>query len=65
MFVRYCGFIVKKTVPNETTSQNNLSVLFRAIDKRIPPIRIRTSQAKSLLGNRIVVTIDSWPTTSG
>ncbi|KAI7900875.1 uncharacterized protein BX663DRAFT_515563 [Cokeromyces recurvatus] len=60
----YCGFIVKKTVPSETIANRTVSVLFRAMDKRIPPIRIRTSQASTLVGKRIVVSIDSWPTTS-
>jgi exosome complex exonuclease DIS3/RRP44 len=60
----YCGFIVKNSVPKQTTSQPSVNVVFRAIDKRIPPIRIRTSQANTLLGNRIVVSIDSWPSTS-
>ncbi|OAC99195.1 hypothetical protein MUCCIDRAFT_154095 [Mucor lusitanicus CBS 277.49] len=59
----YCGFIVKKTVPKNTTS-GPVGVMFRAMDKRIPPIKIRTSQAQSLVGNRIVVSIDSWPTNS-
>lgn len=34
------------------------------MDKRIPPIKIKTSQAHTLVGNRIVVSIDSWPTNS-
>ncbi|CEP19826.1 hypothetical protein [Parasitella parasitica] len=59
----YCGFIVKKTVPKNTTS-GPVGVMFRAMDKRIPPIKIKTSQAPTLVGNRIVVSIDSWPTTS-
>ncbi|RCI07022.1 exosome catalytic subunit dis3, partial [Rhizopus stolonifer] len=57
----YCGFIVKKTVPNDNRPA---SVLFRAIDRRIPAIRIKTAQAQNLVGKRIVVAIDSWPTTS-
>ncbi|KAI9331135.1 exosome complex exonuclease RRP44, partial [Pilaira anomala] len=41
------------------------TVIFRAIDRRIPPIKIRTAQASALVGNRIVVSIDSWPVNSG
>ena len=64
-FPSYCGFIVKNSAPSKTDSKASTNVIFRAIDRRIPPIRIRTAQASSLLGNRIVVAIDSWPTTSG
>ncbi|KAK9765188.1 exosome catalytic subunit dis3 [Basidiobolus ranarum] len=56
----YCGFIEKKSVRianNSTTPQN---VLFVPIDQRIPKIKIRTRQAHSLLGQRIIVSIDSW-----
>ena len=34
------------------------------MDKRIPKIRIRTRQATTLLGKRIVVSIDTWDRTS-
>ncbi|KAF7726252.1 exosome catalytic subunit dis3 [Apophysomyces ossiformis] len=60
----YCGFIVKKSVHSKKGSTAPESVLFRAIDRRIPAIRIKTAQAHGLLGNRIVVSIDSWPTNS-
>ena len=60
-FDSYCGFIVKKTIPNDNRPAN---VLFRAIDRRIPAIRIKTAQAQNLMGKRIVVSIDSWPITS-
>ncbi|GAA5803489.1 hypothetical protein EDC94DRAFT_565135 [Helicostylum pulchrum] len=61
----YCGFIVKNTAPSQGESKGPTNVIFRAIDRRIPPIKIRTSQASTLLGNRIVVAIDSWPVNSG
>lgn len=61
----YCGFIVKNSAPSQKDSKAATNVIFRAIDRRIPPIRIRTAQASSLIGNRIVVSIDSWPVTSG
>lgn len=60
----YCGFIVKNSVPTQKEAQTMTNVIFRAIDRRIPPIRIRTSQASNLVGNRIVVSIDNWFTTS-
>ncbi|KAI9020043.1 hypothetical protein CLU79DRAFT_756874 [Phycomyces nitens] len=60
----YCGFIVKKSVHSKPGSNAAESVIFRAIDRRIPAIKIRTSQAHTLLGNRIVVAIDAWPVNS-
>jgi exosome complex exonuclease DIS3/RRP44 len=46
----------------ETSTQTALqSVFFWSIDRRIPKIRIRTRQAKHLLGKRIMVAIDAWP----
>ncbi|KAI8146735.1 exosome complex exonuclease RRP44-like protein [Fennellomyces sp. T-0311] len=60
----YCGFIVKKSVHSNSGSTATENVLFRAIDRRIPAIKIRTSQAHSLLGARIVVAVDNWPVNS-
>ncbi|KAM9887840.1 hypothetical protein OXX79_013336, partial [Metschnikowia pulcherrima] len=34
------------------------------MDKVLPKIRIKTRKAKDLLGQRIVVTVDSWPSNS-
>lgn len=56
---------MKNTAPSQKDAQTATNVIFRAIDRRIPPIRIRTAQASALLGNRIVVAIDSWPVNSG
>ncbi|KAI9730497.1 MAG: exosome catalytic subunit dis3 [Cirrosporium novae-zelandiae] len=36
------------------------TVFLIPMDKRIPKIRIRTRQADELVGNRVLVTIDSW-----
>ncbi|RKP12857.1 hypothetical protein BJ684DRAFT_10893 [Piptocephalis cylindrospora] len=59
----YCGFIDRRTVKlDQTMSYQN--VLFFAMDRRLPKIRLRTRQAGLLLGQRIVVTIDSWAETS-
>ncbi|EED24279.1 exosome complex exonuclease exoribonuclease (Rrp44), putative [Talaromyces stipitatus ATCC 10500] len=51
--------------PSSTLSQGNSgrrqqSVFVLPMDKRIPKIRIRTRQAAELLGQRILVTVDSW-----
>lgn len=60
----YCGFISKKTIHGTEGSTIGQNVIFRAMDRRIPSIKIRTTQAHMLAGQRIVVSIDSWPTTS-
>lgn len=60
---QYCGFIDNRTVKTGTAvSWQN--VLFSAMDRRIPKIRIRTRQAGFLAGQRIIVAIDSWASTS-
>jgi hypothetical protein len=38
--------------------------LFVAAEKRIPRIRIETRQAEILKGQKIIVSIDSWPRSS-
>ena len=40
------------------------NVLFRAVDSKLPLIRIHTRQREALVGKRIVVTVDSWEPTS-
>lgn len=53
----YCGSIDRRTVrPNQSTQH----VVFIAMDRRIPRIRIRTRQAEHLAGQRVIVTMDDW-----
>ncbi|KAI9142132.1 exosome complex exonuclease RRP44 [Paraphysoderma sedebokerense] len=59
----YCGTLEKSSVRQTSTSQTQ-AVFFFPIDRRIPKIRIRTRQAPQLIGQRIIVTIDSWDRTS-
>eukprot|EP00004_Rigifila_ramosa_P023073 TRINITY_DN6420_c0_g1_i10.p1 TRINITY_DN6420_c0_g1~~TRINITY_DN6420_c0_g1_i10.p1 ORF type:complete len:986 (+),score=289.67 TRINITY_DN6420_c0_g1_i10:225-2960(+) len=54
---KYCGSIDPATVTSPTQ-------LFLPVDIRIPKIRIKTTQASVLVGNRITVTIDQWQKTS-
>nr|XP_002132066.1 exosome complex exonuclease RRP44 [Ciona intestinalis] len=51
----YCGILESFGSPEMTRH------LFTPAEKRIPRIRIETRQAKTLIGQRIVVAIDSWP----
>lgn len=45
-------------------ADGSATCIFVPMDKKIPPILIRTSQRERFLGQRIVVTIDSWPSYS-
>ncbi|XP_070553170.1 exosome complex exonuclease RRP44-like [Ptychodera flava] len=54
----YCGILQAPVVSKGTRH------LFIPAEKRIPKIRIETRQAETLLGQRIIVSIDSWPRTS-
>jgi len=38
--------------------------VFFPVDKKMHPVLIRTTQRERLLGQRIVVSVDSWPSTS-
>lgn len=51
----YCGVLSKSSKPQGTRH------LFIAAERRIPRIVIETRQADTLEGQRIVVSIDSWP----
>ena len=56
----YCGTIDKSSVKLTPSTTSAQFVFFWAMDRRIPKIRIRTRQALSLLGKRVIVSIDSW-----
>jgi len=48
----------------EEHTDGTFTCVFFAVDKRVPPILIRTSQRDRLMGQRILVAMDSWPATS-
>lgn len=52
---QYCGVLLP---PADKSSQR---VLFAPKEKTIPNVRIETRQLETLLGQQIVVAIDSWP----
>ncbi|ODQ78699.1 hypothetical protein BABINDRAFT_64373 [Babjeviella inositovora NRRL Y-12698] len=59
----YVGQIAPTSVSeNSGSAPSNCFVIL--MDKCLPKIRIRTRKAPELLGKRIVVAIDSWPSTS-
>ncbi|KAI9193160.1 uncharacterized protein BJ171DRAFT_431682 [Polychytrium aggregatum] len=59
----YCGTIDKKSVVM-TGGSGSQNVFFWSMDRRIPKIRIKTKQAISLVGKRIIVAVDGWPRNS-
>ncbi|XP_038055704.1 exosome complex exonuclease RRP44-like [Patiria miniata] len=54
----YCGVL------QPSNNMEGTRHLFMAAEKKIPKIRIETRQAASLQGQRIIVSIDSWPRNS-
>lgn len=45
-------------------ADGSCTCVFFPVDKKLPPILIRTTQRDRLIGQRIVVAIDSWPANS-
>lgn len=61
----YVGQIAPSSVSQDHDSGNVSKNCFVILmDKVLPKIRIRTRKAKELLGQRIVIAVDSWPSTS-
>lgn len=75
-FATYCGSIYSQSAGNssernEIAKQNEAehpdgttTCVFFPVDSKIPPILIRTTQRERLLGQRILVSMDSWPANS-
>lgn len=58
---QYVGNIDSASTSSSSQSGRRQQTVFvLPMDKKIPKIRIRTRQAAELLGQRILVTIDSW-----
>ncbi|EEP80962.1 mitotic control protein dis3 [Uncinocarpus reesii 1704] len=58
---QYVGNIDGGSFSAEASSGRRQQTVFVIpMDKRVPKIRIRTRQASELLGQRILITIDSW-----
>mmetsp|Transcript_14712 Transcript_14712/g.21010 ORF Transcript_14712/g.21010 Transcript_14712/m.21010 type:complete len:1218 (-) Transcript_14712:132-3785(-) len=45
-------------------TDGSMTCIFFAVDTRVPPIFVRTTQRDRLLNKRILVSIDSWPANS-
>ena len=77
-FSNYCGSIYSKssaaklsTERDEIASKHEMehadgstTCVFFPVDKKIPPILMRTTQRERLVGQRILVSMDSWPSHS-
>ncbi|KAJ1984510.1 exosome catalytic subunit dis3 [Dimargaris verticillata] len=57
----YCGHLDPKSLRIHGQSSAAQGVLFLPMDSRVPKIKVRTRQAHQLMGQRVVVNIDSWP----
>ena len=58
---QYVGHVDSGSTGSQSTSgRRQQTVFLLPMDKRVPKIRLRTRQASELLGQRILVTIDSW-----
>lgn len=61
----YVGQIAPSSVSiDEDTGNASKTCFVILMDKALPKIRIKTRRGKELLGQRIVVTVDSWPSNS-
>jgi exosome complex exonuclease DIS3/RRP44 len=58
-----CLFYSEGEVEVSNTAIPSTSMLFRAVDKRIPPVRILVSTLRraELTTNRLLVSVDNWP----
>lgn len=77
-FSNYCGSIYSKSSSNKMSTERDAiaskhevehadgstTCVFFPVDNKIPPILIRTSQRDRLIGQRILVSMDSWPSYS-
>lgn len=58
---QYVGQIAPNSVDSKSGGTQNVFVIL--MDKCLPKVRIRTRRANDLVDKRIVVSIDSWPST--
>lgn len=60
----YVGQIAPSSVSESDGGHASKTCFVILMDKVLPKLRIRTRKAKELLGQRIVVAVDSWPSNS-
>ena len=75
-FANYCGSIYSQSAGNSAErneiaksneaehSDGTTTCVFFPVDSKVPPILIRTTQRDRLIGQRILVSMDSWPANS-
>lgn len=61
---RECIATIPKEEAENVQRKSGKRILVMPYDRRIPKIRVLTTQAKKLAGERIVVRIDNWPVNS-
>lgn len=60
----YVGQIAPSSVSESDSGHASKTCFVILMDKVLPKLRIRTRKSKELLGQRIVVAVDSWPSNS-
>ena len=77
-FSNYCGSIYSKSSTGKLSTERDeiastyeiehadgsTTCVFFPVENKIPPILIRTTQRERLVGQRILVSMDSWPSHS-
>ncbi|PVV03279.1 hypothetical protein BB560_002246 [Smittium megazygosporum] len=63
---QYCCFLDPNMEKSASSKAIGISsnVFMLPMDRKVPKIKIRTRQAKELVGKRVIVSIDSWPVES-
>ena len=61
---RWKAYSASFTKKSAAVSMGQQRILVCPYDRRIPKVRIVTSQASSFIGKRIVIRIDNWPSNS-
>lgn len=60
---KYAGSL-EKSGKHDVVHADSISTMFLPVNKRIPPIQIHSRRKESLMGNRILVSVDDWPESS-
>lgn len=57
---QYVGHVQTGTITNGSESRSTQTIFVLPADRRIPKIRLRTRQAKELMGQKVLVSVDRW-----
>lgn len=60
----YVGQVMPSSVDADALGHSSRTCFVMLMDKLLPKVRIQTRKARELLGQRIVIVVDSWPSDS-